>query len=61
MSNIQEIYFDLETKKWSSEVEGGWNNIRAFGMALTVTWDEVNGCRTWMEGRCCNKWRGVTP
>ena len=46
---MEEIFFDLETKKWSTEVEGGWNNIRAFGMVLTVTWDEVNGCRTWLE------------
>ncbi len=49
MSELKEIFFDLETKRWSAEVEGGWNNIRGFGIAITVTWDEANDFRTWFE------------
>ena len=49
MSELKEIFFDLETKLWSTEVEGGWNNIRGFGMSIAVTWDGLNGFRTWLE------------
>lgn len=49
MGVLKEIFFDLETKLWSTEVEGGWNNIRGFGMAIAVTWNEVNDFRTWFE------------
>ncbi len=44
-----EIFFDLETKLWSTEVEGGFSNISAFGMSVAVTWDDENGFRTWLE------------
>ncbi len=49
MSEMKEIFFDLETKLWSTEVEGGFSNIPAFGMSVAVTWDDENGFRTWLE------------
>jgi DEAD/DEAH box helicase domain-containing protein len=49
MSELKEIFYDLETPRWSDEVEGGWSNISAFGMSVAVTWDDENGYRTWME------------
>lgn len=36
---INDVYLDIETERWSDEVEGGWRNISAFGMALAVTFD----------------------
>jgi len=44
-----EIYFDLETLKLSDEVDGGWENAKAFGLAVAVTWDQDHGFRTWYE------------
>ena len=49
MNNIKEVFFDLETQMWSSEVEGGFSNIPAFGMSLAVTWDDGNDFRVWLE------------
>ena len=49
MSEPKEIFYDLETPRWSDEVEGGWSNISAFGMSVAVTWDDENSYRTWME------------
>ena len=46
---MNEIFFDLETPRWSDEVEGGWSNIPAFGLSLAVTWDDRNGFRVWFE------------
>lgn len=46
---MAEIYLDVETQRLSNEVEGGWNNIRAFGLAVAVTWNEPAGFRTWQE------------
>ena len=34
------IVLDLETQKLSDEVEGGWNNIKDFGVAVAVLWHE---------------------
>ena len=31
-------------------MEGGWGNIRAFGLAVAVTWDKEHGFRRWYEG-----------
>ncbi|HWG59171.1 MAG TPA: ribonuclease H-like domain-containing protein [Candidatus Acidoferrales bacterium] len=45
----REIYLDIETLRLSHEVEGGWGNIRAFGLAVAVTWDKENGFRRWFE------------
>jgi DEAD/DEAH box helicase domain-containing protein len=45
----REIYLDIETLRLSHEVEGGWGNIRAFGLAVAVTWDKDNGFRRWFE------------
>ncbi|MFZ3214494.1 MAG: ribonuclease H-like domain-containing protein [Candidatus Acidiferrales bacterium] len=39
----------METLRISSEVEGGWSNIRAFGLAVAVTWDKERGFRRWFE------------
>jgi DEAD/DEAH box helicase domain-containing protein len=33
----------------SYEVDGGWSNIRAFGVAVAVTWDKVSAFRRWFE------------
>jgi DEAD/DEAH box helicase domain-containing protein len=33
----------------SHEVDGGWSNIRAFGLAVAVTWDKDNTFRRWFE------------
>lgn len=49
MGALKEIFFDLETKLWSTEVEGGFSNISAFGMSVAVTWNDGNGFRTWLE------------
>ncbi len=50
MSELQEIFFDLETKRWSTEVEGGFSNIPAFGMSIAVTsWNDSNSYQQWME------------
>lgn len=48
-SRSVEIYVDVETLRLSDEVEGGWKNIQAFGLAVAVTWDEQNGFREWFE------------
>jgi DEAD/DEAH box helicase domain-containing protein len=45
----QEIYLDVETRHLSHEVEGGWERIRDFGLAVAVTWDAVHGFREWYE------------
>ena len=34
------IVLDLETQKLSDEVEGGWNNIKDFGVAVAICWHE---------------------
>ncbi|MFC2003448.1 hypothetical protein ACFLV4_05850 [Chloroflexota bacterium] len=49
MSELKEIFFDLETKLWSTEVEGGFSNISAFGMSVAVTWNDGHGFQTWLE------------
>lgn len=49
MGQLKEIFFDLETQRWSDEVEGGWNNIAGFGLSVAVTQDDENGFRTWLE------------
>ena len=50
MSELKEIFIDLETKLWSSEVEGGFSNIPAFGMSLAVTCsDNNNSFQRWFE------------
>ncbi len=49
MGGLKEIFFDLETKRWSTEVEGGFRNISAFGMSVAVTWNDGHGFQTWLE------------
>lgn len=44
-----DIYFDIETLRLSDEVEGGWNSIHKFGLAVAVTWDEQGKFREWYE------------
>ncbi len=46
---MSEIFLDVETQRLQHEVPGGWNNIRGFGLALAVTWDQEAGFRTWTE------------
>lgn len=31
-------------------MEGGWSNIRSFGLAVAVTWDKEHEFRRWFEG-----------
>jgi DEAD/DEAH box helicase domain-containing protein len=45
----REIYLDIETLRLSHEVDGGWSNIRAFGLAVAVTWDKDHNFRHWFE------------
>jgi len=46
---MAEIYMDAETQRIADEVQGGWDNIRAFGLSVAVTWDAANGYREWYE------------
>ena len=46
---ITEIYLDVETQRAADEVQGGWDNIRGFGLSVAVTWDAVNEYRDWYE------------
>lgn len=46
---MAEIYMDAETQRVADEVQGGWENIRAFGLSVAVTWDAANGYREWYE------------
>jgi len=50
MGELKEIFFDLETKRWSDEVDGGWSNIPAFGISVAVTcWNDSNSFQKWLE------------
>jgi DEAD/DEAH box helicase domain-containing protein len=49
MTELKEMFFDLETKLWSTEVQGGFSNISAFGMSVAVTWNDGHGFQTWLE------------
>lgn len=50
MGALKEIFFDIETPRWSDEVEGGWSNIPAFGLSVAVTsWNDSNSYQQWME------------
>jgi len=46
---VKKIFFDLETQRLAMEVEGGWKNIRGFGLSIAATWDEENEFRCWNE------------
>jgi DEAD/DEAH box helicase domain-containing protein len=46
---MTEIYLDVETQHLADEVQGGWDNIRAFGLSVAVTWDASSGLRDWYE------------
>jgi len=46
---MPEIYLDTETQRLADEVPGGWENIRAFGLSVAVTWDASNEFREWYE------------
>jgi DEAD/DEAH box helicase domain-containing protein len=46
---MQEIYLDVETQRLADEVQGGWDNIRAFGLSVAVTWDVAHDFREWYE------------
>ena len=50
MGALREIFFDIETPRWSDEVEGGFSNIPAFGLSVAVTsWNDSNSYQQWME------------
>ena len=46
---VTEIYMDVETQRVADEVQGGWDNIRAFGLSVAVTWDAASEFRDWYE------------
>jgi DEAD/DEAH box helicase domain-containing protein len=46
---MKEIYLDVETQRLADEVQGGWENIRAFGLSVAVTWDAAHDFREWYE------------
>jgi DEAD/DEAH box helicase domain-containing protein len=46
---MTEIYLDTETQRVADEVQGGWDNIRAFGLSVAVTWDASSGFQEWYE------------
>lgn len=50
-SAMREIFLDIETPRGPDDVAGGWANIRAFGLAVGVTWDRDAGFREWYEGQ----------
>tara|TARA_Y100000588_G_scaffold388257_1_gene488040 strand:+ start:4149 stop:4730 length:582 start_codon:yes stop_codon:yes gene_type:complete len=41
--------FDVETLRLSHEVDGGWKNIKDFGLAVAVTVDDQNVETVWHE------------
>lgn len=43
------LVLDVETQKCSWEVEGGWNNIADFGLAVAVTTTEKGKTEIWTE------------
>jgi uncharacterized protein YprB with RNaseH-like and TPR domain len=43
------IVLDVETQQLSSEVAGGWEAVSDFLVSVAVTWDKINGFRTWYE------------
>ena len=43
------LVLDIETKFLSTEVEGGWNNIPAFGLAVAVTMHHDGMWNVWLE------------
>jgi DEAD/DEAH box helicase domain-containing protein len=47
---MSEIYLDVETERLADEVKGGWENIRAFGLTVAVTWDAGHDFRDWFVG-----------
>ena len=46
---MKEIYLDVETQRLADEVQGGWDNIRAFGLSVAVTWDAAHDFQEWYE------------
>ncbi len=48
---MAEIYLDTETQRAADEVQGGWDNIQAFGLSVAVTWDAGNSYREWYEAQ----------
>lgn len=43
------LVLDIETKFWNDEVEGGWNNIEGFGLAVAVTENQIGKPRWFSE------------
>ena len=43
------LVIDVETQRLSDEVDGGWNAVDQFLVALVVTWDEASDMRVWYE------------
>lgn len=43
------LVLDVETQRLSDEVDGGWNAVDKFLIALVVTWDQEHGLRVWYE------------
>ncbi|HCU72910.1 MAG: hypothetical protein CL790_01885 [Chloroflexi bacterium] len=43
------VVFDVETLRLSHEVDGGWKNIKDFGLAVAVTVDDQNVETVWHE------------
>lgn len=44
------ILYDLETKRYADEVDGGWNNIYGMGLSTGVTWSaNEDRYRVWTE------------
>src|SRR5258708_29790223 len=56
----KEIYFDLETLRYSDEVPGGWDALDTFGVSVAVTFDSDHGYRTWFESDARNLIKELT-
>jgi len=43
------VTLDIETQRWSDEVEGGWQNMEGFGLSCAVTHTKHEGYRHYFE------------
>lgn len=47
--NTQTLFYDIETKTWSSDHAGQWDDIHAFGLAVGITWCSCHGEKVFVD------------